>query len=56
MAIRAAGYIAMSGQLVNSSLVAAPTHNPNLVVNADSEQVVVATAERRENGLPHVTY
>ena len=32
------------------------THNPNLVVNADSEQVVVATAERRENGLPHITY
>ena len=32
------------------------THNPNLVVNADSEQVVAATAERRENGLPHITY
>ena len=32
------------------------THNPNLVVNADSEQVIVATAERRENGLPHITY
>lgn len=32
------------------------THNPNLVVNADSEQVVVAAAERRENGLPHITY
>ena len=32
------------------------THNPNLVVNADSEQVIVATAERRENGLPSITY
>ncbi len=32
------------------------THNPNLVVNADSEQVIVARCERRENGLPHITY
>lgn len=32
------------------------THNPNLVVNSDSEQVIVATAERRESGLPHITY
>ena len=32
------------------------THNPNLVVNADSEQVIVATAERRQNGLPEITY
>lgn len=32
------------------------THNPNLVVNADSDQVVVATAMRRDNGLPHITY
>ena len=32
------------------------THNPNLVVNTDSEQVIVASAERRENGLPHITY
>ena len=32
------------------------THNPNLVVNADSEQVVVATAERHQNGLPHISY
>ena len=32
------------------------THNPNLVVNADSEQVVVATAKRHQNGLPHITY
>lgn len=32
------------------------THNPNLVVNGDSEQVIVAHAERQENGLPHITY
>ena len=32
------------------------THNPNLVVNADSEQVIVAAVERRENGLPHIIY
>ncbi|WP_421708591.1 AAA family ATPase [Algihabitans sp.] len=32
------------------------THNPNLVVNADSEQVLVAAAEPRDNGLPHITY
>jgi energy-coupling factor transporter ATP-binding protein EcfA2 len=32
------------------------THNPNLVVNSDSEQVIVATAKRYENGLPHMTY
>lgn len=32
------------------------THNPNLVVNADSEEVIVATAERQRNGLPHITY
>jgi predicted ATPase len=32
------------------------THNPNLVVNADSEQVIVASCERRSNGLPHITY
>lgn len=32
------------------------THNPNLVVNADSEQVIVATATRRETGLPHIAY
>jgi hypothetical protein len=32
------------------------THNPNLVVNSDSEQVIVATVRRRENGLPHMTY
>jgi energy-coupling factor transporter ATP-binding protein EcfA2 len=32
------------------------THNPNLVVNADSEQVAVATCNRRADGLPHITY
>ena len=32
------------------------THNPNLVVNADSEQVNVATCNRRADGLPHITY
>jgi ABC-type cobalamin/Fe3+-siderophores transport system ATPase subunit len=32
------------------------THNPNLVVNSDSEQVIVATAARRQDGLPHMTY
>jgi hypothetical protein len=32
------------------------THNPNLVVNADSEQVIVAHCDRRPDGLPHITY
>jgi energy-coupling factor transporter ATP-binding protein EcfA2 len=32
------------------------SHNPNLVVNADSEQVIVATCTRREDGLPFITY
>ena len=32
------------------------THNPNLVVNTDSEQVIVATAQYRDNGLPHIAY
>lgn len=32
------------------------THNPNLVVNSDSEQVIVANCERRESGLPYITY
>ena len=32
------------------------SHNPNLVVNADSEQVLIATATPRDNGLPHITY
>ena len=32
------------------------THNPNLVVNTDSEQVVVANCARRQNGLPHISY
>lgn len=32
------------------------SHNPNLVVNADSEQVLIATARPRGSGLPHITY
>ena len=32
------------------------THNPNLVVNTDSEQVIVATAEPGQNAFPHITY
>ncbi len=32
------------------------THNPNLVVNGDSEQVIVATCARQEDGLPYITY
>ena len=32
------------------------THNPNLVVNTDSEQVIVATAEPGQNSFPHITY
>lgn len=32
------------------------THNPNLVVNTDAEQVVVATCGRQINGLPAITY
>ena len=32
------------------------THNPNLVVNTDSEQVIVAKVEKNEEGFPHITY
>lgn len=32
------------------------THNPNLVVNGDAEQVIIATAKPRGDGLPHITY
>jgi energy-coupling factor transporter ATP-binding protein EcfA2 len=32
------------------------SHNPNLVVNADSEQVIIAACGRQQNGLPHITY
>ncbi len=32
------------------------THNPNLVVNTDAEQVIVATCGRQANGLPAITY
>ena len=32
------------------------THNPNLVVNTDSEQVIVAKSEKDNEGFPHITY
>ncbi|MFN3930566.1 MAG: TrlF family AAA-like ATPase [Brevundimonas sp.] len=32
------------------------THNPNLVVNTDAEQVVVATCGRQADGLPMISY
>lgn len=32
------------------------THNPNLVVNADSEQIIVASCTRRNTGLPCIGY
>jgi ABC-type lipoprotein export system ATPase subunit len=32
------------------------THNPNLVVNTDADQVIIATAERKESSLPHFHY
>ena len=32
------------------------THNPNLVVNTDAEQIIVARSEVRANGLPHIFY
>lgn len=32
------------------------THNPNLVVNTDAEQVIVANCERKENGHPEIRY
>lgn len=32
------------------------THNPNLVVNADSEQVIIASCVRRDDGLPCISY
>jgi energy-coupling factor transporter ATP-binding protein EcfA2 len=32
------------------------THNPNLVVNTDAEQIIVAKSETRANGLPHIRY
>lgn len=32
------------------------THNPNLVVNTDAEQVIVAESSVRPNGLPYITY
>lgn len=32
------------------------THNPNLVVNTDAEQIIVAEMSKRANGLPHTSY
>ncbi|MGQ3241811.1 TrlF family AAA-like ATPase, partial [Shinella sp.] len=32
------------------------THNPNLVVNSDSEQVIIATGVKRDTGLPTIGY
>ena len=33
------------------------THNENLVVNTDADQVIVATSERKDDGgLPKITY
>lgn len=32
------------------------THNPNLVINTDAEQVIVAASALRGNGLPTINY
>jgi len=32
------------------------SHNPNLVVNADSEQLIIASCGRQTNELPYITY
>jgi ABC-type hemin transport system ATPase subunit len=32
------------------------THNPNLVVNTDAEQIIVARSDVQTNGLPHIRY
>jgi ABC-type cobalamin/Fe3+-siderophores transport system ATPase subunit len=32
------------------------THNPNLVVNTDAEQVIIAQASVRGNGMPAISY
>lgn len=32
------------------------THNPNLVVNTDAEQIIIAQSHVRANGLPAITY
>ena len=32
------------------------SHNPNLVVNTDSEQVIIAEATKRDDGSPEITY
>lgn len=48
-----AGYFRKSKQKRQVIII---THNPNLVVNTDAEQIVVAECTRRENGLPAMTY
>lgn len=32
------------------------THNPNLVVNSDADQVIVTKNERQDSGLPKISY
>jgi hypothetical protein len=32
------------------------THNPNLVVNTDAEQIIVAASDIQSNGLPYIRY
>lgn len=32
------------------------THNPNLVVNTDAEQVIIASADRQSDGMPAISY
>jgi len=60
--IKTASMIAESERLraeiasIRSRQVIVITHNPNLFVNADTEQVVVATAEKLDNGLPTISY
>lgn len=48
-----AGYFRTAKQRRQIILI---THNPNLVVNTDSEQVIVASAEHRGHGLPNIQY
>lgn len=32
------------------------SHNPNLVVNTDSEQIIVADAAKQDDGMPEISY
>ncbi len=47
------GYFRTAGERRQVILI---THNPNLVVNTDADQVVVAHCQRQEDGLPHIVY